>query len=141
MPFYWKSIKMTKQKKEEALNAISTEVKETISIDDKASKKPSRKQDGDELMIKNIENISDTEIIKPKVEDQDVKVLGKIDLDSMNTKTRPDKKKEAEKAEAKEKEEKKKKEEEDKKVQEKEKEKEEAEAKKKGGRRYQKARN
>ncbi|MDP1803497.1 MAG: translation initiation factor IF-2 [Bacteroidota bacterium] len=118
-----KEFSSDKSAREEAENVAQniTKVKrETIILSDIKSKRQKEEEDSDEFMIKDLTQKSKivspekTEIIKetPKTTDIEVvkkettegpKVLGKLDLDSMNLKTKPEKKtkKEAEKKDTK----------------------------------------
>lgn len=81
-------------------------VRETISLENTEKKDTRKPAEQEEVMIRNIENIAspDRNIIKPKIEEKKPKVVDKIDLDSINTSTRPVKKEEAAPAEEKPKE-------------------------------------
>src|SRR3989344_3104688 len=71
------------------------EKRETITLSD-ATKRPveENETEAEEIMIKNVTSTpQEPELVKQKVEsDVKVSVVGKIDLDSVNSKTRPDKK-------------------------------------------------
>ncbi|MGD1845092.1 MAG: translation initiation factor IF-2 [Salibacteraceae bacterium] len=82
-------------KEESRQISLNKVVRETISLEDTEKRVSGKKPEQDEILIKNIENVSGgiKDLAEPKQEGP--KVLGKIDLDSINTKTRPDKKKPA----------------------------------------------
>ena len=76
------------------------EKRETITLSD-ATKRPveENETEAEEIMIKNVTSTpQEPELVKQKVEsDVKVSVVGKIDLDTVNSKTRPDKKSKTEK--------------------------------------------
>jgi translation initiation factor IF-2 len=119
-----KEFSSDKSAREEAENVAQNTTKlkrETILLSDVKAKKQKEEEDADEFMIKDltlkskIAPTEKTEVVKeapktvePKIEKQETaaandgpKVIGKLDLDSMNLRTKPDKKtkKEAEKKE------------------------------------------
>ncbi|MCW3084768.1 MAG: hypothetical protein JWP12_2134 [Bacteroidetes bacterium] len=120
----YQSEKAAKEEAEKVSNSTKAK-KESISLDLDA-KKPETKKEEEEIIIKNVqpvevaapkekavvkevkkeeepkkEEVAD-EVIKAKTEsDVKVKVVSKIDLDALNTKTKPDKKTKAEKDEEK----------------------------------------
>lgn len=81
-------------KEESRQIGLNKVVRETISIEDTEKRVSGKKPEQDEILIKNIENVSEGHNNPPPVKRDEPKVVGKIDLDSINTKTRPDKKKE-----------------------------------------------
>ena len=104
-------------KEESRLLGLNKVDRKTISLEDTEKKEAAKKAEQDEILIKNMENVSsglDDLVNKEKEEkaepaeqqaepaaekeESEVKVVGKIDLDSMNLKTRPDKKAKAEEA-------------------------------------------
>lgn len=90
-----------KSDKEKSRKVNNTrEKRETITLSD-ATKRPveENEAEAEEIMIKNMTSTpQEPEIVKQKVEsDVKVSVVGKIDLDSVNSKTRPDKKAKTEK--------------------------------------------
>ena len=119
-----KEFSSDKSAREEAENVAQNTTKlkrETILLSDVKAKKQKEEEDADEFMIKDltlkskIAPTEKTEVVKeapktvePEIEKQETaaandgpKVIGKLDLDSMNLRTKPDKKtkKEAEKKE------------------------------------------
>lgn len=95
-----------KEVKEEAKLVGQKRVKrETISLEDaeKAEEKEHKKEE-DEIIIKNMENTAGgeiDEIIKPKIQDKDVTVVGKIDLEKVDPKTAKEQEKKAKEEEEK----------------------------------------
>ena len=119
-----KEFSSDKSAREEAENVAQNTTKlkrETILLSDVKAKKQKEEEDADEFMIKDLtlkSKIAPTEkievvkeapkTVEPEIEKQETaaandgpKVIGKLDLDSMNLRTKPDKKtkKEAEKKE------------------------------------------
>jgi translation initiation factor IF-2 len=80
-------------KEESKLVGLNKVQRETVTLDDSVERKEPRKtQEQEEIIIKNLENVSD-DVIKPKIEEKAPKVVGKIEL----AESKP--KKKAEKAE------------------------------------------
>jgi len=112
-----KEYQSEKQAKEEAIQVSSSarEKKESIVLDAEIKKTPPVVKEDKEIIIKNIQNVEPTktdkkevapiapeeEIIKAEKKDVKIKVVSKIDLESLNTKTKPAKKNKEEKEEEK----------------------------------------
>lgn len=65
--------------------------RETISLDHTVKSETKKPEEQEEIIIKNIENTA-AEEVKEEAKEGEPRVIGKIDLDSMNLKTRPSKK-------------------------------------------------
>ncbi len=72
-----------KSEKEKSRLALNREKRETVTLDDAKRPEEETESEAEEIIIKNVQ-VPQPEVIKPRVEN-DVKVVGKIDLDAVKS--------------------------------------------------------